>query len=491
MFLRFCSLPRFSCPDPGTFPSRKPMPRIRSGVHRLTLPAVVVLLTAALTWTGAPAATAASGDVVLLAAGDIIGPCTSTTSCDYAKVSDVILGEHPDAVLALGDISNNSGPASDYTERFRPTWGRFQGAISPVPGNHDYSTAGAANYYSYFGSAAHGPSGYYSFNVGAWHVVALNSNCAKIGGCQTGSAQETWLRADLAANTQPCTAAFWHHPRYSSGYGGDNTATADLFADLYAARADVLLSGHSHDYERFAPQDNASRADPGAGIRQFVVGTGGAFFTGFSGIKPNSQAHQNTAMGALRLTLHQGSYDWAFRPVAGKSYSDTGSATCHRATGTKTVTFTPTDDATIDQSQPSTNLGAATRLVADHSPVNDVLLRFAVSGLGGCQVSRAVLTLTAGTSGDDGSVRGGEVHPAAATWSQSTVTWNTAPAPGPTVASLGEVRAGTSYPVDVTSQVTGDGAVGLRISNSSSDGARYFSTEGSATQGPRLTVSCG
>ncbi|HET9654430.1 MAG TPA: DNRLRE domain-containing protein [Kineosporiaceae bacterium] len=453
---------------------------------------MVALLASALTWAGAAPADAATGDVVLLAAGDIIGSCTSTTSCDYAKVSDVILGEHPDVVLALGDISNNTGSLSDYTRRFRPTWGRFQTAISPVPGNHDYGTASAANYYSYFGSAAHGPAGYYSFDVGAWHVVALNSNCAKVGGCQTGSAEETWLRADLAANTRPCTAAFWHHPRYSSGYGGDNTATADLFADLYAARADVLLSGHSHDYERFAPQDNASRANPGSGIRQFVVGTGGAFFTGFSGIEPNSQAHQNTAMGALRLTLHQGSYDWAFRPVAGRTYSDTGSATCHRATaGPRTLTFTPTDDATIDLSRPTTNLGSATRLVADHSPVNDVLLRFAVSGLSGCQVSRAVLTLTVGTSGDDGSARGGEVHPAAATWSQSTVTWDTAPAPGPTVASLGAVSAGTSYPVDVTSQVTGDGPVGLRISSSSTDGARYFSTEGSATRGPRLTVSCG
>jgi acid phosphatase type 7 len=310
------------------------MPRSRTWSSRRLLiwsTAGALLVAGALSWIGASPATAGGGDVVLLAAGDIVDTCASTTSCNYAKVSEVILGDHPDVVLALGDISNNSGTMSDYTERFRPTWGRFQSVISPVPGNHDYAEAHAADYFAYFGSAAHGPSGYYSFDVGSWHLVGLNSNCAEVGGCRSGSAQELWLRTDLAATTRSCVAAFWHHPRYSSGYGGNTTATADLYADLYAAGADVLLSGHSHDYERFAPQNNASHADPDHGIRQFVVGTGGAFFTGFGGIKSNSQTRQNSVPGALRLLLHRASYTWSFQPVAGRTYSDTGGATCHRA----------------------------------------------------------------------------------------------------------------------------------------------------------------
>ncbi|HEU5271758.1 MAG TPA: hypothetical protein VFU36_17665 [Jatrophihabitans sp.] len=158
----------------------------------------------------------------------------------------------------------------------------------------------------------------------------MHSNCAQItGGCAAGGAQETWLRADLAAHPNQCTLAFDHHPRYSSGHEGDSTFLTDLYSDLYNAGADLLLSGHSHDYERFDPQDNASHLDLARGITQFVVGTGGAFFTGIGTLHPNSVVRQNTTFGVLALTLHSTSFDWRFVPEAGKTWTDSGTRTCH------------------------------------------------------------------------------------------------------------------------------------------------------------------
>jgi hypothetical protein len=471
--------------------TRRPLSALLLGV------AVTALVTAPLP-PGAPTGPAparGASAVVVAAAGDIVGSC-SGTSCDYGLVSNAIIASGATRVLALGDVSNNSGSASDYTTRFGTTWGRFKSSISPVPGNHDYGTSKAANYYAYFGSsAAHGPNGWYSLDVGAWHVVALNSNCSKVGGCQTGSAQEKWLKADLAASRTPCTLAFWHHPRYSSGHDGDNTFTADLYADLYAHGTDVLLSGHSHDYERFAPQNNASARDDAHGITQFVVGTGGAFFTGFGTTKPNSLARQKTAMGALILTLADTSYSWRFAPIAGKTYSDSGSASCH-GSGTpapRTVTFAPTDDATIAQASPTTTYGTASRLTVDGSPVTDSLLRFAVNGLGSCTVTGARLDLTVGSTTNDNSGRGGDVHGTThSTWSQSNVTWNSAPAATPAVVgSLGAVAQGGRYGVDVGSLVKGEGVVTFRISNPSADGARYLSSEASSSLSPRLMLACG
>jgi acid phosphatase type 7 len=269
-------------------------------------------------------------DIVVAAAGDIIDTCTGT-ACEYYKVSDAILSINPNLVLALGDLSNNSGVMADYTGPFQNSWGRFKSIISPVPGNHDYGTSGAANYYNYFGTnVTHGPNGYYSFDLGNWHFVAINSNCDKLtGGCANGSPEETWLKGDLAANTKPCTLAFWHHPRYSSGHDGDNLFMADIYQDLYNANTEIVLSGHSHDYERFAPQNNLGQLDTTKGITQFVVGTGGAFWTGYNAIEPNSRAHQNTIHGALQLALHSDSYDWSFIPEAGKTWTDSGSTLCH------------------------------------------------------------------------------------------------------------------------------------------------------------------
>jgi acid phosphatase type 7 len=280
--------------------------------------------------TAAPVAATLASDPTLAAAGDIIGDCTGST-CGYRKTATVITSLNPTRVLALGDISNRSGAASDYTSRFNSSWGVFKAKISPVPGNHDYGAPGAVNYFNYFGAAAHRPLGYYSFDVGTWHIIAINSNCSKVGSCGAGSAQEKWLKNDLAQHPAACTLAFWHHPRYSSGTGGNDTSMKAIFGDLYNARADVVLSGHSHDYERFAPQNNASQRDNANGIRQFVVGTGGSFFTSFGTIKPNSLVRNNKTFGVLRMTLGESSYSWKFVPVAGKTFTDSGNATCHHA----------------------------------------------------------------------------------------------------------------------------------------------------------------
>ena len=208
----------------------------------------------------------------------------------------------------------------------------------PVPGNHEYHTEGgmdcdptgnALGYFNYFGAAAGDPAkGYYSFDVGAWHMIALNSNCAKVS-CATSSAQATWLRQDLAANPHTCTLAFWHHPRFTSGINAPgSTLVKPLYQALYDYNADVVLVGHDHDYERFALQDPEGALDPVRGIRQFVVGTGGKSFHNFGAIQPGSEARNNDTFGVLRLVLSPTSYEWRFIPEAGKTYTDTGSTPC-------------------------------------------------------------------------------------------------------------------------------------------------------------------
>ncbi|HEX4776922.1 MAG TPA: metallophosphoesterase [Acidimicrobiia bacterium] len=285
---------------------------------------------------------AAAGDPVIAVAGDIA--CSpsdpafnnargSGNRCRMMATSDLLVNRGLAAVLVLGDNQYNGGSFSDYMASYDPTWGRVKSITRSVAGNHEYGSAGAGGYFKYFGLAA-GPAGkgWYSFDIGSWHLIALNSNCTDVQGCGTGSPQEQWLRADLAANRSPCTLAFFHHGRYSSGHDGDSTFMAPLFQDLYAAGADVALSGHSHDYERFAQQDNAGNLDTARGIRQFIVGTGGAFFTGWpSGRDRNSQVSENTSYGVLDLTLHPGSYDWRFAPIAGSTFTDTGTTACHRA----------------------------------------------------------------------------------------------------------------------------------------------------------------
>ena len=288
-------------------------------------------------------AQAEASDPTIAAAGDIA--CGSTdssynagngtaTACRMRYTSDLLVNGGYAGVLTLGDNMQSDPSPTGFATVFDSTWGRVKPLIHPEAGNHDYGYSGAKGYYGYFGAAAGDPTrGYYSFDIGAWHVVALNSNCSKIaGGCTSGGAQDLWLRADLAAHPGQCTLAFDHHPRYSSGHEGDSSFMTALYQDLLDAGADVLLSGHSHDYERFGPQNNASQLDLDRGITQFVVGTGGSFFTGLGTRHANSVVSQNSTFGVLGLTLHQSSYDWRFQPEAGKTWTDSGSRACHAST---------------------------------------------------------------------------------------------------------------------------------------------------------------
>jgi acid phosphatase type 7 len=267
----------------------------------------------------------AAGDPVLVGAGDIAG-CDTTGDEQTAKLLDNISG----TVFTLGDNVYNSGTAAQFANCYGPSWGRHKARTKPSVGNHEYLTSGASGYFGYFGSAAGDPKkGYYSYDKGSWHIVVLNSNCSPVGGCAAGSAQERWLRADLANHPNKCTLAYFHAPLYSSGEHGSSAYVRPFWNALYQANADVVLSGHDHDYERFAPQDANGVADPERGIREFVVGTGGKSHYPFGTIRPNSQVRNANTYGVLKLTLHAGSYEWKFVPVAGKTFTDSGTTGCH------------------------------------------------------------------------------------------------------------------------------------------------------------------
>ncbi|MEO3854021.1 DNRLRE domain-containing protein [Acrocarpospora sp. B8E8] len=265
------------------------------------------------------------GDPVLVGAGDI----ANSGSGDTATAA--LLDSIPGTVFTLGDNVYNNGTASEFNTYYNPTWGRHKARTRPVPGNHDYNTSGATGYYGYFGASAGDPTkGYYSYDLGAnWHVIVLNSNCSAVP-CGTTSAQTTWLRADLAASTRPCTVAMWHHPRYTSGANhSPNSSVAPFVQALYDANADLILTGHNHQYERFAPINPANQLDNTRGIRHFVVGSGGASHYGFGTILANSEARNSDTYGVLKLTLHANAYTWQFVPQSGRTYSDSGTTNCH------------------------------------------------------------------------------------------------------------------------------------------------------------------
>lgn len=267
----------------------------------------------------------AAGDPILLAAGDI-----ARCGEPGASATAALLERLPGTVATLGDNAYRAGSKREFAACYDPTWGAAKGRTRPSPGNHEYGTRGAQGYFGYFGAAAGDrDTGYYSYDLGEWHVVALNSNCAEAGGCGAGSPQERWLRADLAAHPAACTLAYWHHPLFSSGakHGGEPTVRP-LWQALAEAGADVVLAGHEHNYERFAPQDASGRPDPRHGIRQFVVGTGGAGHYGFGTPLATSERRNADTFGVLRLTLRPDGYDWRFLPAAGGSFTDTGRAAC-------------------------------------------------------------------------------------------------------------------------------------------------------------------
>ena len=257
----------------------------------------------------------------LVGAGDIAS-CTSSGDEATAKLLDEIEG----TVFTAGDNAYPNGSATDYSLCYHPSWGRHKARTRPVPGNHEYLTVGGGGYFGYFGAAAGDPAkGYYSYDVGRWHIIALNSNAA----VSAGSPQEQWLRQDLADHPATCTLAIWHHPRFSSARHGSSAALIPLWQALYDGGADVVISAHDHTYERFAPQTPDGVLDLARGLREFVVGTGGASLYEFNAPAPNSEVRHNATRGVLKLTLYPDRYEWQFVPVKGASFTDTGSASCH------------------------------------------------------------------------------------------------------------------------------------------------------------------
>lgn len=274
--------------------------------------------------SGSP--TDAEKEVVLIGAGDI-ADCPDLTG---AEATAKLLEANPGTVMALGDLAYPDGTAENF-KCYDKTWGRVKDRTRPAVGNHEFHSSGATYYFQYFGAAAGDPkSGYYSYDLGSWHIVVLNSECTEIGGCGTGSSEEKWLRADLAAHPVGCTLAYFHKPRFSSGLNhGNDPEVGAFWQALYDFNAELILNGHDHDYERFAPQDPNGNADPKRGIREFVVGTGGKNLREFGIPKPNSEVRNNGAFGVLKLTLKTTGYDWKFIPEAGKTFTDSGSGSCH------------------------------------------------------------------------------------------------------------------------------------------------------------------
>jgi hypothetical protein len=281
--------------------------------------------------SGAPTPNA-NGDAVIATAGDVacLRSTASPTTCHQGATAGLIRQVAPAAVLALGDEQYETGTLDGFGGSYDPTWGQFKSITKPVPGNHEYQTAGASGYYTYFGAAAGDPTkGYYSYDIGSWHMIALNGNCSAIGGCGPGAPEERWLAADLASKHSTCTLAYWHQPRFSSGEHGNEPVYDTFWKDLYAGGADVVLNGHDHDYERFAPQTPSAQPDPSRGIREFVVGTGGKSHYDFPKITANSEVRNADTFGILQMTLHPRSYDWQFLPEPGSTFTDSGTGTCH------------------------------------------------------------------------------------------------------------------------------------------------------------------
>ena len=268
---------------------------------------------------------------VLLAAGDI-------ASCDGGgdEATALLLDAVQGTIVALGDTVYPDGTADEYRDCFDPSWGRHRDRIRPVPGNHEYHTDVASPYFDYFGEAAGDRAkGYYSFVVGSWHVVALNTECEPAGGCGEGSPQYEWLRHELAESTAACTIALMHTPRFSSGPRGESLWLEPFWDVMHDAGVELVLSGDDHHYERFAPQGAGGEPDPVQGLRQFVVGTGGIGLNAIGSPLPNSEARNADSHGLLRLALHPSSYEWQFLPVQGRTFTDTGSEPCHEASRPK------------------------------------------------------------------------------------------------------------------------------------------------------------
>ena len=483
-----------------------------------------------------------TGDPVIGAAGDVAcdpadgnfnGGNGTTNSCRQKAVSDTMLQAGLTTVLVLGDVQYEDGALAKYLQSYDPSWGRLKNITRPAVGNHEYLTAGAAGYYSYFGAAAGSPTkGYYSYDVGAWHIIALNSNCSQVGGCGAGSTQEQWLKADLAAHPNACTLAYWHHPRFSSGQHGSNTSYDAFWRALYAAGADIVLNGHDHDYERFALQNPSGAADPN-GIQQFVVGTGGKNHYTITSVKPNSVIRNTDTYGFLRLTLHSTSYDWQFVPEPGKTFTDSGTLNCRTAGSTTpptalpttvnsptpsnppqttqttvattvptlvqtaiptvagtqpsastNLTFAPIADAYVTAAIPNTNYGGSLQFRVDGSPIVMGYLTFNIQGLNK-PIATAKLRIYANSSSSVGVKVYGVPD---VTWNERSITYNNAPALGNLGGQSGPIGGATWITIDVTVLVTGNGLVSVALTGINSTAISLASRE-SGAHAPQLIIT--
>ena len=441
-----------------------------------------------------PSIAAAAFDPVIAAAGDIAcDPAAdgfndgegNPTSCRQKYTSDLLVDADLAAVLPLGDVQYECGGYQSFLQSYGPSWGRVKSISHPVVGNHEYLTSGgtdctsdnanATGYFRYFGSAAGDPSqGYYSYDIGAWHLIALNSNCQDAGGCNYASAQAKWLRVDLATHRNLCTLAYWHIPLFSSG-GRTAVNTQVMWEILYNNGVDVILNGHDHIYERFAPQTPDGKLDTVRGIRQFVVGTGGSNFTEVETIAANSEVRNNDTYGVLKLTLHPDSYDWQFVPEAGKTFTDSGTTKCYGDSSsitpslvstatpapvqfasptpaTHSFTFFPVADAYISKPKPNSNYGASNMLRVYGGPLGASYLRFEIQGLPGT-VKRATLRLYAHSESNDGiQVRAVSDN----AWNESTITYGNAPPIGNLIASSESFQAKQWTSADLTSLIRGN-----------------------------------
>lgn len=309
---------RYPALTPGSWDVRLKVP-VRRGKAVLTAPRRVVVEAE----SPAPAPSTSPdpmGATTIYVAGDI-GLCPPSGTPDKtAALVDA-------AVIVPGDLAYPAGTATDFANCYDPYWGRLKDTTFPVPGNHEYAS-GASAYFAYFGTrVGSAAQPWYAVDLAGWRFYMLNSNCAAVAGCGVGSAQYEWLSAQLAAPQPRCTAAVWHHPRWSSGQHGPYAGVADLYALLARNSADVLLTGHEHNYERFAPMSAVGVVDP-AGIRQFVVGTGGQTMRSFATTATGSQARLNDSTGVLRMELGQAGYSWDFVPTSAGAGTDSGADGC-------------------------------------------------------------------------------------------------------------------------------------------------------------------
>ena len=276
------------------------------------------------TWTPVPLTGA---EVTLVGAGDLVKCGDLNTTKNIVS----LFQRFPEAtIFTAGDNSNDSGTLEQYQECVAPAWRPVKARMRPCVGNHDYYTPGAEGYYDYFRAKAGDPNrGYYSYNLGAWHIIVLNSNCREVGGCRPDSPQETWLKADLAAYPTQCTLAYWHEPLFVTGLEG-TVGMRSFWEDLYAAGAEIVVNGHEHHYERYAPQDPHGNLDLDRGIIEFIVGTGGApLETPLGDPRINSEVIIAQVHGIIKFTLRPGSYDWEFIPIDEQAQTDSGSGLCH------------------------------------------------------------------------------------------------------------------------------------------------------------------